>query len=135
MAVEFLESQYNLKPRKRTKFLYTKGFQYSLDGENYIGEYHLQGDKAYTGPEKTATSRLLRKYYSDALVYAYDRCRGFPKRDRIEPNQIVWLPLETNYKTGYAIRYFVERAGKYEGYPIEIDDEQKSKYGKDGGIS
>lgn len=134
MAVEFSKSQYNLEPKKKTKYLYTKGFEYSLDGENYIGEYHIDGSSVYTEPEKSPTRKLLRKYYSDPLVYAYDRCRGFPKRERIQPNQIVWAPIETNYKTGYAIRYFVERAGKYEGYPIEIDSEQKSSYGKDGGI-
>jgi len=134
MAKDLKPSQYGLNTRNKRTYLYTKGFEYSLDGNNYIGEYHIQGSSVKTGPVPSPESIVLRKYYSDPLVYQYDKARGFPKRPRIEPNQIVWSPIETNYKTGFATRYFVERIAKFESYPIEIDDEQASAYGKDDGI-
>lgn len=135
MTLEISSSPYNLSGGKqKTEYLYTKGYEFSLDGNNYIGEYHKRGSKAYTGPIRSNSSRPLTKYYSDPLLYDYDRSRGFEERIRIEPNQIVWAPLETNYKTGFATRYFVERTGNYESYPIEIDAEQKSAFGTEGGI-
>lgn len=134
MALDLLKSQYTKSRKSKDKYLYTKGFEYSLDGKNYIGEYHKDGARAFTGPVKTVDSKLLRKYYSDQMLYVYDRCRSFPKRERIPPNQIVWAPIDANYKTGFATRYFVERIGNMEGYPIEIDNDQKSRYGKERGI-
>lgn len=135
MALEITSSPYNLSgDRLKTQYLYTKGNQFSLNGENYIGEYHKNGSKFYTGPIHNGSSKLLTKYYSDPLMYEYDRSRGFEERIRVVPNQIVWAPLDTNYKTGFATRYFVERTGNYESYPIEIDAEQKSMFGSEGGI-
>jgi hypothetical protein len=134
MALELSKSQYALLRKSKDKYLYTKGFEYSLDGKNYIGEYNKDGNRAWTGPVKTVSSKLLRKFYTEPMLYDYDRSKSFPKRERITPNQIVWAPIEANYKTGYATRYFVERIGNMEGYPIEIDSDQKSRYGKEKGI-
>lgn len=133
-ARDLKPSQYGLTNKQRKQYLYTKGKQYSLDGVEYIGEYHIDGKFTKTGPIPSPQSRILRKYYADPMLYDYDRCRKFPERNRIDPNQIVWAPIETNYVSGFATRYFVERAGKYLGYPIEIDSQQAAEYGKEGGI-
>lgn len=135
MARDLRPSQYGLVNKgQRKEYLYTKGKEYSLDGVEYIGEYHLEGRTAKTGPIKDAASKVLRKYYPNQMLYDYDRCRNFPRRERVDPNQIVWAPIDSNFTTGFATRYFVERTGNYEGYPIEIDLEQADKYGKEGGI-
>tara|TARA_R110000868_G_scaffold70599_6_gene207276 strand:+ start:1093 stop:1698 length:606 start_codon:yes stop_codon:yes gene_type:complete len=135
MAILTSPSPYGLASTKsRKEYLYTKGFQYSLDGVNYIGEYHIEGRLVKTGPVQSPESKELTKYYSDPMLYDYDKARNFPKRVRVEPNQIVWSPLETNYKTGFATRYFVERIAEFDGYPIEIDQEQKDSFGNEEGI-
>lgn len=134
MARNLKPSQYGLVNKQRKEYLYTKGGEYSLDGIEYIGEYHIDGKLAKTGPIRAASSQILRKYYSDPLLYQYDKCREFPERPRVDPNQIVWAPTNTMYRTGFATRYFVERLGSYEGYPIEIDKDQAEMYGKDNGI-
>jgi len=136
MATQYTQSPYGLKQTKTSSnnYKYTKGFEYSLDGENYIGEYHMVGQTAMTEPIESTTSKALTKYYSDPNLYEYDKARNFPKRVRIQPNQIVWSPIQSEYKNGYATRYFVERIGNMEGYPIEIDSNQASVYGKDNGI-
>lgn len=135
MALQITPSPYGLSGRgPKTEYLYTKGSEFSLDGQNYIGEYHKRGSKFFTGPIQSPESKQLTKYYSDPLMYQYDRSRNFEERVRVVPNQIVWAPLETNYKTGFATRYFVERSGNYQSYPIEIDADQKSMFGTDGGI-
>lgn len=115
-------------------YRYTKGYEYSLNGVNYIGEYHMLGQVAKTGPIETPSSLMLTKYYGNQDLYEYDKARGFPKRVRNIPNQIVWTPKASDYKIGYATRYFVERIGNMEGYPLEIDARQSDQYGKDGGI-
>lgn len=119
---------------RSNNYRYTKGFEFSLDGENYIGEYHLEGPIAKTEPEPSPTSKVLTKFYTNPDLYEYDKARGFPKRVRTIPNQIVWAPKQSSYRSGFETRYFVERIGNYEGYPIEIDSEQASLYGKDNGI-
>ncbi len=124
----------SVKTTKPTKYLYTKGGEYSLDGKNYIGEYHLSSDVPKTGPIPDPSSKLLRKYYKDPLLYQYDRAREFEERIRIEPNQVVFFPKDSDYQVGYALRYFVERSAGYDGYPIEIDRDQYIEYGKSGGI-
>ncbi len=123
------------KISKKTKYLYTKGGEFSLDGVEYVGEYHIIGFDVRTGPVPSQSSKLLRQYYTDPLLYEYDKARAFKSRDVVEPNQSVVRPRESDYTTGFMVRYFVERAGSFEGYPIEIDKLQYASYGKEGGIS
>lgn len=124
----------SIKSDKRTTFLYTKGGEYSLDGKEYIGEYHITGEVVKTGPVPDRGSKILRKYYSNNLLYDYDRSRQFVTRDFVEPDQIVISPKPSDYEAGSFTRYFVERAGAYEGYPIEINRAQYTLYGKDKGV-
>jgi len=132
--MNIVPSTYNNKRNNRTQYLYTKGFEYSLDGVNYVGEYHLSGTKAATGPVPSTDSKILRQYYSNPEMYIYDKARGFKQRPRISPDQWVFRPTETDYENGYINRFFVEREGPTESYPLEIDFLQAAKYGRDGGI-
>lgn len=124
----------SIKSPRPTTYLYTKGGQFSLNGENYIGEYHQLGAVFRTGPIPDPQSLLLTRFYSNKDLYDYDRARNFKQRLRVEPNQIVFFPKQGDYEAGFSKRYFVERSGAYEGYPIEIDKSQKTTYGKEGGI-
>lgn len=128
------KSSYSLKNSRKTQYLYTKGHQFSLDGQNYIGEYHINGNTVMTGPVPSDKSRRLTKYYSNPDLYAYDKARGFKMRLRVPPNQIVFAPTEPDYSAGYSIRYFVERGKNFISYPLEIDKEQAQLYGRMGGI-
>lgn len=136
MATRYIQktSYSSVTTPKPTTYLYTKGREFSLNGKNYIGEYHIAGNVFKTGPVPDPLSQLLRKYYDDEMVYDYDRARAFKQRVRIEPNQVPFFPRDTDYVAGFAKRFFVERSGNYEGYPIEIDKIQQITYGKEGGI-
>lgn len=134
MPRNYQPSPYSLKSRRRSEYLYTKGLEYSLNGENYVGEYHIKGREVFTGPVPSPTSQQLRKYYTNHDLYMYDKARGFKERIRVQPNQIVWAPIETEFTTGFSTRYFVERIGNMEGYPIEIDQDQYNNYGLNRGI-
>ncbi len=125
---------YSLKNNKKTQYLYTKGFEFSLNGENYIGEYHINGTSVSTGPTPSNRSQKLTKYYSNPDLYAYDKARGFKVRYRTPPNQIVFSPTEPDYNVGYAMRHFIERSKNFLSYPLEIDSNQAKAYGKSGGI-
>lgn len=122
------------KTARPTTYLYTKGGEFSLNGENYIGEYHQLGANYRTGPIPDVQSLSLTRYYSNKDLYDYDRARNFKQRIRVEPDQFVFYPKQSDYESGFAKRYFVERSGAFEGYPIEIDKTQKITYGKEGGI-
>lgn len=134
MAERASNSSYSLRTNNKQKYRYTKGFEYSLDGQNYVGEYHIVGNKVFTGPEPSNTSKQLTKYYTNSDLYAYDKARKFEERDRVEPDQYVFVPTKADYTTGFVTRYFVERVGRFEGYPLEIDKQQAEKYGRDQGI-
>jgi len=112
------------------KYLYTKGGEFSLDGINYIGEYHLVGIKPQTGPVPDKQSKSLTKYYADLVVYNYDRIKQFKKlvTEFIEPKPIIIKPIDIDYDLGYINRFFVEKAINVEKYPTEIDDKQHQKY-------
>lgn len=127
-------TNYDLVRDKKTQYLYTKGYEYSLNGKNYIGEYHISGKQAATGPTPGPQAIPLRKYYSNPDLYEYDKARKFAERIRVVPDQWVFKPTDTNYESGYITRFFVERSGLAESYPLEIDFQQAGRYGRDGGI-
>jgi hypothetical protein len=112
------------------KYLYTKGSIFSLDGKNYIGEYHLDDGKPRTGPIPDKQSKLLTKYYPDPEVYNYDRIKQFKNlvTEFTEPKPIIIKPTELSYEIGYIDRFFVEKAINVERYPTEIDNLQYQKY-------
>lgn len=111
-------------------YLYTKGREFSLEGINYIGEYHLVDSKPKTGPVPSNEAMALTKYYPDPVVYNYDRIRQFKNlvTDFTEPKPIIIKPTELDYQIGYVDRFFVEKAINVEKYPTEIDNLQYQKY-------
>jgi len=72
-------------------YLYTKGLEYSLDGNNYIGD--------------------------------------------TEPKPYIVRSELLDYKAGYLLRYFVEKAFGSDRYPMEIDTLQAQKYNKPNNIN
>ena len=111
-------------------YLYTKGREFSLDGTNYIGEYHLVGGKPKTGPIPSNEAKVLTKYYPDLVVYNYDRIKEFKNlvTEFIEPKPIIIKPTDLDYELGYIDRFFVEKSINVEKYPTEIDNLQYQKY-------
>lgn len=116
--------------------LYTKGKQFSLDGAEYVGQYHLREDGPWTGPVKSDTSVKLQKYYASTDHYIYDRVKEFktPPFLYIDPKPIIYEPTQQVYTKGQDVRYFVEKINNEKSYAIEINEEQFNKYGKPNGI-
>ncbi len=116
---------------------YTKGFEYSLDGENYIGEYHVVDGQAYTGPPKIGANyrKPLTKYYDNASVYAYDKLKNFNKVESTYRTPIYIRPEPTtaDYKSGYTTRYLLQYTLDRSQVPIEIGSAGNSLYGKKKG--
>ncbi len=121
-------------------YLYTKGFEYSLDGKNYIGEYHLENGRAFTGPIQKDDSVALTKYYKDQNTYTYDKIKQFKNLVRYynEPRPIIIRPTQVDYNSGYVTRFFFEKAFNVDKYPIEVDSQQYEQYntrvGANGGL-
>jgi hypothetical protein len=114
----------------KDKYLYTKGREFSLEGKNYIGEYHLVDGKPGTGPVPDNQSKSLTKFYPDPVVYNYDRIKQFNNlvTEFVEPNPIIIKPMDIDYDLGYIDRFFVEKSINVEKYPTEIDNKQYQKY-------
>jgi len=127
----------NLTPRANdTQYFFTKGQQYSLDGVEYVGEYHLRGEEAFTGPIPSQTARLLRRLYRWADHYRYEQLFGFdvPAAQFKDPIPFTFDPIEIAYKRGFDTRYFVEKREDHATYAIEIDLGQYNNIGEKGGI-
>lgn len=118
------------------KYQYTKGGELSLNGLNYIGEYHIQGSVYKTGPVATKESITLQRVYKNADHYSYDRFFDFkiPVLGYIEPVPHLYAPQEQIYTAGYDSRYFVEKYDSDDSYAIEIDQAQYRVIGKDKAI-
>ena len=149
-------------PRGKVQtFLYTKGNEFSLDGIEYVGEYHIKEGIAYTGPEplkalddinkvgdpdiiqrefraaKTMNSgQILRRIYTDFDQYEYDRLKKFDIRelDFLEPRPYLYKPKDAAYDAGEDSRYFVQKRHSDDSYPMEIDLSQWELIGQFRGI-
>ena len=149
-------------PRSKVQtYLYTKGNEYSLDGVEYIGEYHLKEGIAYTGPEPVkalddinkvgdplliqkefrsmksmSSGKILRRIYPDFDQYEYERLKQFAIRelDFVEPRPILYQPKDAAYDAGEDTRYFVQKRNSDVSYPIEIDTNQWELIGQFRGI-
>jgi hypothetical protein len=117
-------------------YLYTKGGEYSLDGLDYIGEYHMEGSTAKTGPVMNSNSRVLHRAYRNRDHYTYDKNFEFKVRvlDYVEPVPYLYRPAEQAYTAGMDARFFVEKYDDNTSYAIEINSQQYEKIGKKGGI-
>lgn len=119
-----------------TQYLFTKGLQYSLEGVEYKGEYHLRGDEAFTGPVPSKTARMLRRLYRYQDHYRYEQLFDFDVEAAQfkDPAPFTFTPIETAYKRGFDTRYFVEKRENDSSYAIEVDLGQYSRIGMKGGI-
>jgi hypothetical protein len=155
-------SSFSVRKKTRTH-LYTKGGEFSLDGENYIGEYYVEGESPFTGPApvglnedvnrigdpdlvnpkirlittKSAESgKLLRRIYSEHYQYDYERIKAFdiPILDFIDPVPYLYEPKDAAYDVGEDQRYFIQKRGIDDGYAIEIDSSQWELLGQFRGI-
>jgi hypothetical protein len=126
-----IETKENIHPSYR----YTKGKEYSLDLNEYIGEYHLRGSDAYTGPIKTSESRKLEKYHPAIQVLRYNSLKpeNIIAMTYVEPTFGFVYPSDTAYTEGVFYRFFVKYLGPAESV-IEIDMDQASNYGIRNGI-
>ena len=116
--------------------LYTKGGEYSLDGKDYVGEYHLQDVTAQTGPVPSSQSKTLHRVYKNSDHYVYDKVFSFnvPVLNYIDPIPYRYQPNEQVYALGSDIRFFVEKKDDDNSYAIEIDSLQYDKINLIGGI-
>ena len=154
-------SQFSSRSVTKTH-LYTKGREYSIDGVEYIGEYYLQDEQAYTGPQplkleenlnkrdfdiinnsnkvildpKSATIGIpLIKYYSDQNNYIYDRYSKYAlQHNYTNPKQITYKPKDSAYEVGEDTRYFIQKVGNPDNFVIEIDNYQWERIGSINGI-
>ena len=122
-------------------YLYTKGGAFSLDGQNYVGEYHYDSGIAKTGPTITYapnidTSKVLQRVYNNADHYAYDKIKNFniPTLQFVNPRPIIYKPSNLGKLAGFEIRYFVQKRNIIDSFAVEIDIVQYTAAGKKGGI-
>ena len=117
-------------------YFYTKGGEFSLNGVEYEGEYHLVALVPFTGPVHTESSVQLRRFYAYDTHYTYDQLFDFlvPASLFIDPVPHIFSPTETQYTRGFAPRYFVEKLNDENSYAVEIDLPQYQRLGKAGGI-
>lgn len=121
-------------------YKYTKGGEFSLDGKEYIGEYHIMTDIPKTGPIPSKESKILQRLYTNYDHYIYDKLFKFnvPVLNFIEPVPYLYKPNEQQYAAGFDDRYFVEKIEDDLSYAIEIDAIQfiniNKPKGIDGGI-
>ena len=117
-------------------YLYTKGDEFSLDGKDYIGEYHYATTTPKTGPIPSPYSRLLQKVYRNADHYIYDKAFKFdvPVSRYVAPKPYVYIPDDQAYANKFDTRYFIEKIQDDKSYAIEIDILQYININKLGGI-
>ena len=124
-------------PRKNeNNYLYTKGGEFSLNGVNYIGEYHLDGTVPKVGPVLDPNAPTLLKYYANPSHFTYDRIFKFDVKvlNFAEPKYHTFAPKEQSYSIGFDLRYFVEKINDDQSYAIEIDEKQYNRFNKSNGI-
>lgn len=124
-------------PRKNeNNYLYTKGGEFSLNGVNYIGEYHLDGTVPRVGPILDSNAPTLLKYYANKDHFTYDKIFNFNVKvsNFVEPKYYMYTPTEQSYAVGFDLRYFVEKINDDQSYAVEIDEKQYKRLNKSNGI-
>ena len=121
---------------KNDNYLYTKGGELSLDGNEYIGEYHIDSTTPKTGPVPSKDSKVLRRLYPNKDQYTYDKVFQFnvPITKFVNPKPYLYTPTEQIYEDGFDTRYFVEKVNDDGSYAIEISKAQYDLIGKPKGI-
>jgi hypothetical protein len=122
--------------RGQTEYLYTKGGEFSLDGVEYIGEYHLVGPFVMTGPIKAPNARHLEQLYTSYDHYIYDKSFNFGVgvKDRVDPTPFRYTPTDQSYVAGSEMRFFVEKINTDDSFAFEINRVQYDYRNRPGGV-
>jgi|694.fasta_scaffold24339_6 hypothetical protein len=115
---------------------YTKGKEYVLGLDEYVGEYHFRGNEVWSEFEPSLTSKKLDIYSPYLEVRRYNLIKPENKklRDYVEPYHMIPVPTKSNYDIGNITRYFVKNRYSDFNSIIEIDTNQVKNYGNPGGI-
>lgn len=121
--------------QKGLNYLYSKGGEFSLDGQEYIGQYHIYGDLPYTQGEHTLESKLLQPYYSDQLIYEYD-IKGRSEFRPIQSLPKAYTPIvkEVNYQVGFVFRYFAQKIVSQDAIVYELSESDYNSIGRTFGL-
>ena len=124
------------KSINRQIYSYTKGGEYMLDGENYIGEYHFSGNDPYTGPIQTKESKKLKLYTSNKSIIIYDNVKPSLEviKTYIDPYDSFTSPKKAQYEAGLFVRYFVKRRNTTENFIYELSENVAKLYNSRNGI-
>lgn len=122
--------------KNNNNYLYTKGGEFSLNGNNYVGEYHYDDVSPRTGPIASPETLILHRFYTNKDHYIYDKLFNFitPLSEFVFPKPYIYKPTEQTYTSGFDSRFFVEKINDDKSYAIEVDVEQYSNLGKTKGI-
>lgn len=122
--------------RNDNLYKYTKGGEFSLDGVEYIGEYHYISNVPKTGPIPSNDSKMLQRLYRNPDHYTYDKLHNYNPAvlNFVEPIPYLYTPSEQNYQAGFDTRYFVEKIEDELSFALEIDYDQYNLLGRPGGI-
>lgn len=115
-------------------YVYTKGKEYSLDGVEYIGYYHISNSVPYSEYKPSTTSRKLYPYKSSDASMIYDKLKPeYLKLDTYNPPyQAPLLLTAAQYESGKITRYFLKK--RNENIIYEINKNMVGKLGSEGGI-
>jgi len=126
----------NFRNNDKNNYLYTKGKQFILGFNEYVGEYHISGDQVYTGPIHTAESLLLKKYQVNKSVIQYDILNKDSDKihSYVVPTDEYIQPSDQQYKEGQFERYFLRKLNEPGSTIYEINMEEAGKLGNKNGI-
>jgi hypothetical protein len=121
---------------KEAPVLYTKGFEYSLNGKNYVGEYYDVNGVQYAGRPTSPVKQQLRRYYENNDLYTFDKLANFGRSISTykQPKFVIIEPKPQDYSIGYINRYLVQYVLDLAQVPIEIGDKARGSYGQPSGI-
>lgn len=125
------------KSYNQVTYLYTKGKEYMLGLEEYIGEYHIQQNSPWTGPVASADSLPLSTYVEDKNVVIYDLITGTDARNKsyLVPYDSFDTPNKNQYTTGIMNRYFMRRRNDPYKTIMEVSAELGRLYNKPNGVN
>jgi hypothetical protein len=103
------------------KNMYTRGNEFTLDGADYIGYYHLMDDGIrYTEKSHSDTSKPLA-VVSDS-VRVYNEIRPVDLGENPKPHQPI--PTADDYARGWFVRYFARKVNDSAAEVHEISEDQ-----------
>lgn len=123
------------KQQQGSNYLYTKGGELSIDGKEYIGQYHIYGNIPFTGGEHTLESKRLQPYYEDQNLYSYDiKTNPIFRANQVAPKAYTATPTDTDYQTGYMFRYYAQKRVQQDAIVYELSESDYNNAGRFNGL-